>query len=199
MIALHCKAFFIENANFRLAAYLYDMLIKQSISKASPNDIPEIIQLVNNAYRGEKSRQGWTHEADLIDGDLRTDFNDLEQLMQDRGSVFLKYIENGRIAGSVYLQKQNEILYLGMLSVDPTIQAKGIGKQLLAAAEDHARNMGCKAIEMTVISKRMELVKWYKRHGYNDTGIRKPFQTEERFGYPREPLEFIVLVKSLIQ
>ena len=152
MKALQRKAFFIENANFRLAAYLYGMLIKQPISKATQDDIPEIIQLVNNAYRGEKSRQGWTHEADLIDGDLRTDFNDLEQLMQDRGSVFLKYIENGRIAGSVYLQKQNEILYLGMLSVDPTIQAKGIGKQLLAAAEDHARNMGCKAIEMTVIS-----------------------------------------------
>ena len=39
---------------------------------ATVQDAPEIAILVNSAYRGDSSRQGWTTEADLLDG-TRTD------------------------------------------------------------------------------------------------------------------------------
>jgi GNAT superfamily N-acetyltransferase len=84
-----------------------------------------------------------------------------------------------------------------MLSVNPQIQANGIGKQLLQAAELHALQVNCIRIMMTVISLRTELISWYQRNGYVDTGVRKPFPNDPRFGTPVQPLEFVVLEKRL--
>lgn len=84
-----------------------------------------------------------------------------------------------------------------MLTVSPELQAKGIGKQLLAAAESMAKSEGCKTIQMTVISVRKELIAWYERHGYAATGETAPFPTDPKFGLPKQSLAFIVLEKQM--
>jgi ribosomal protein S18 acetylase RimI-like enzyme len=101
------------------------------------------------------------------------------------------------MTGCVFLQKKNVKLYLGMLSVSPTVQAKGIGKQLLNAAEEHARKMRCTSIFMTVISIRKELIAWYERHGYSRTGETLPFPAEENSSTPVRELEMIILEKEI--
>jgi len=165
------------------------------VSLAGYQDIPRLVSLINSAYRGESSKRGWTTEADLIHGELRTNQQSMKQLM-DSGS-FLKYTEDAELKGCVYLEKQEKKLYLGMLSVSPRAQAKGIGKELLAASEQHALEKNCNAIIMNVISLRHELISWYERHGYERTGERKPFPSEDKFGKPVMPLEFIELKKNL--
>jgi len=35
---------------------------------------------------------------------------------------------------------------------------------------------------MTVISVRTELIAWYQKHGYNNTGETKPFPDDIKFG-----------------
>jgi hypothetical protein len=50
---------------------------------------------------------------------------------------------------------------------------------------------------MTVISVRTELIAWYERQGWSDTGKRKPFPENEPFGSPKQPLEFIILKKKV--
>ncbi len=99
--------------------------------------------------------------------------------------------------GCVYLEKQGLQLYLGMFSVAPQLQGGGIGKQLLTASEHHATASGCTSIIMHVIPQREELIAWYKKWGYADTGKRMPFPTDNRHGKPRAPLEFAVLQKLL--
>lgn len=168
------------------------------ILPALPEDAPELSNLVNSAYRGDTGRQGWTTEADLIDGS-RTDAELLKAVIEAPGSVILKYVENGNIIGCVELRKEGDKLYLGMLTVNPTIQGKGIGKALLKASEDEARKQNCKAIFMNVLTVRKELIDWYVRHGYYDTGRRKPFAfTDPRFGFPRQQLEFMIMEKEII-
>lgn len=171
--------------------------MNESVSKATIDDIPQLLQLVNSAYRGPTAKKGWTHEADLIEGEKRIDEKSLKLLLEDPNAVILKYSLDHTIAGCVYLQKQQQNLYLGMLSVFPEIQARGIGKKLLAAAEDHAREVNCTSIEMTVISVRHELIAWYERKGYHKTDITKPFHNDGRFGVPKNPIEFVVLEKKL--
>jgi ribosomal protein S18 acetylase RimI-like enzyme len=167
------------------------------ILPASPDDADELSILVNAAYRGDTGRQGWTTEADLIDGS-RTDAELLKAVIEKPGSQILKYVENGQIIGCVELRKEEDKLYLGMLTVSHTIQNKGIGKQLLYAAEDVARKLGCHAIFMNVLTVRKELIAWYARHGYHDTGARKPFAfTDPRFGFPKQPLEFMIMEKEI--
>ena len=167
------------------------------IKQATLQDIAALNMLVNSAYRDEASRQGWTTEADLLDG-TRIDEAAMRELIAQPGATVLKYEENGNIIGCVELRKENDRLYLGMLSVQPDQQDKGIGKALLKAAEAFAKDQGCTAIFMTVISIRKELIDWYIRHDYKLTGERKPFVVPDtRWGIPKMELEFVVLQKDL--
>ncbi|MBI1225256.1 MAG: GNAT family N-acetyltransferase [Bacteroidetes bacterium] len=168
------------------------------IKKAEPADIPRMVALINSCYRGETSKQGWTTEADLIAGDIRTDEANISELMALPTTTYLICVHpEAGIVGTVYLDKRGERLYLGMLSVDLAWQASGIGKKLLQAAESHALGAGCGAIFMQVVSERNSLINWYLRHGYNPTGERKPFDGDPRFGVPKVPLEFVFFEKTL--
>src|SRR5579875_699585 len=168
-----------------------------TISKATVEDIPQLLHLVNNAYRGEEARKGWTHEADIIDSSLRIDAEGIQNLLSKQTVTILKYADDKKIEGCVYLEKHDDKLYLGMLSVLPTSQANGMGKKLMQAAEDYAKKVNCKHIEMTVINVRHELIEWYCRRGYQCTGETKPFEVEEKFGKPIKPIEFIVMEKEI--
>jgi ribosomal protein S18 acetylase RimI-like enzyme len=167
-----------------------------NISVANTGDALAITKLLNSAYRGEASQQGWTTEAHLIAGDVRTNAKEVEALMLQENSVFLKFVV-GEILGCINLQKHNEKIYLGMLSVAPNQQGTGIGKKLLQAADEYAKHFGCKSIYMTVVSVRTELIDWYKRHGFADTGTRTPFEEDGISGKHLQQLEFAILEKTI--
>ena len=166
------------------------------IVPATHEDASSLASLVNSAYRGETSRKGWTTEADFIDG-TRIDEAGVHLLLDRPGTLVLKYIEHEKIIGCVELATRGDELYLGMLTVSPELQGSGIGKKMLFEAEAIAKRQNLKAIVMRVLSERDTLIAWYKRHGYSETGAREPFAfTEARFGFPKRPLEFIVLRKE---
>ena len=109
----------------------------------------------------------------------RTDEQEMTEIFLDPKNTILKFTENDKIIGSVLLVEKGHQLYLGMLTVSPELQNSGIGKKLLAEAENHAKSLNLTSIIMTVISVREELVAWYKRHG------------------SEVPLEFIYLEKKI--
>jgi ribosomal protein S18 acetylase RimI-like enzyme len=168
-----------------------------TISPASIRDTSRLNKLVNSAYRGEESKKGWTTEADFLDG-TRIDEGALKVLIQTESTTVLMFEEDQELLGCVELRKEGNKLYLGMLSVNPNTQGKGVGKKLLVAAEDHAKSLKCNTITMNVIDGRQELIDWYVRHGYKLTGERKPFiGPDERWGIPKRTLEFVFLEKKL--
>ncbi len=155
--------------------------------------------LVESAYRGDASRQGWTTEADLLDGQ-RTDVVTVATLIETPGSQVLLAIENGELRGCAQVEVYDQVGYFGMFAVNPAAQGEGIGSKILAEAERHAREQReATVMTMTVISLRKELIAYYQRRGYRVTGQSKPFPYgDERFGLPRRAdLEFIVLAKPL--
>ena len=169
----------------------------EKITKATLGDVPALNKLINSAYRGDESKKGWSTEADLLDG-TRIDEAALRDIIQKPDTTFLKYEEDGILMGCVELRVEGSKLYLGTLSVNPNIQNKGIGKKLLYAGEDHARQIGCSTMRMTVIDGRQSLINWYMRHGYHLTGERMPFVVpDERWGVPKQKLEFVVLEKKI--
>ncbi|MCX8491810.1 MAG: GNAT family N-acetyltransferase [Cyclobacteriaceae bacterium] len=169
-----------------------------TIVKAIYADAESINQLVNSAYRGDSSKQGWTTEADLLDG-TRINEEAVKELIEKADTTVLKYVEGNHILGCVELRQEDGKLYLGMLSVAPNTQGKGIGKKLLHAGEDYAKSIGINTMIMTVISVRKELIDWYVRHGYRLTGERKPFVVpDSRWGIPKQELEFVVLEKKVV-
>lgn len=161
------------------------------------SDIASATQLINRAYRGEASRKGWTTEADLMDG-LRTDEVGLREVLKNPKATMLVRLEGDEVTGTVYVEDKGDRLYVGMLTVEPERQAKGIGRTLVKAAEAYAMERGLVKIEMWVFSQRTELIAWYERQSYNWTGQLIPFvYTEDRFGKPKTELLFKVLEKRL--
>ncbi len=167
---------------------------------ATAADVPALHALVHGAYRGESARRGWTHEADLLDGN-RIDRATLEAVVADPTQVVLLAERDGRLLGCVQVtDKGRGLAYLGMLTVDPALQGGGLGRALIAAAEAEARaRFRARTMEMTVIVQRAELIDWYGRRGYRPTGETRPFPaTDPRFGLPkRGDLAFVVLARQL--
>jgi ribosomal protein S18 acetylase RimI-like enzyme len=171
--------------------------------KAEPRDLATIAALVNSGYRGEGSRAGWTTEADLFEGE-RTNANSLgEDLEAASGRLILTLRETpgSPIVGCVYLDTRVAPgkCYLGMLTVQPGTQARGLGRALLTAAEEKARETGAERMRLCVLNPRDELMAWYERRGYRRTGETKPFPYEKAHAEKptRADLEFVFFEKSL--
>lgn len=175
-------------------------MIAPTFRPAAPQDVPALRRLIESAYRGDAARAGWTHEADLLGGQ-RTDEAELRDILADAGRVILLAEVDGALTGCVQVADQGEgLAYLGLLTVDPTRQAGGLGRLLIEAAEAEARSRFAAArMEMTVIRQRGELIAWYERRGYALTGETRPFPLDdERFGLPQtRDLEFVVMEKAL--
>jgi len=111
-------------------------LIVQTLafSKAQQHEAEQLVALVNSAYRGEISRQGWTTEVDLLDG-RRTEATELKHLIASDDSIILLCKNASELVGSIHLERSEQQVQFGMLAVQPSLQGRGIGKQLLQAAE----------------------------------------------------------------
>ena len=167
------------------------------LATATPADAPRLTRFVNAAYRGDTARQGWTTEADLLDGQRIDEEGMREMLARPGAAMLLCQNEAGELLGSFHTQANGPLLYLSMLAVNPAGQAQGVGKFLLNAAEDYGRQHGCTTSRMTVISVRSELIAYYERRGYHLTGATEAFPNDPRYGIPKQPLVLWVLEKKL--
>lgn len=167
---------------------------------ATEKDVPGIVALVNAAYRGTAANRGWTSEEHLIQGQ-RTTPDSVRALLSDPASVILVLRGQHVLNACVHLKRtSNGTAYLGLLSVRPAVQGSQFGRHMLAAAERYVRKeFGARAIEMTVINQREELIAWYERRGYERTGEVRPFPYDDAsLGQPiRSDLAFVVLKRTL--
>ena len=127
------------------------------IRPATPADIPALHMLVESAFRGDSARVGWTHEADLLDGQ-RTDPTALAEAIADPDRTILIALDGDATIGCVEVKRAGMARSaLGLLSVRPDRQATGLGRRLVAAAEDHARTRGGWRAAAAAAARRREL------------------------------------------
>jgi ribosomal protein S18 acetylase RimI-like enzyme len=162
-------------------------------------DIPALLILIQSAYRGEESRRGWTTEADLLDG-RRIGSDGIRQLIATPRSCMLLAVSDGDLVGCCYVEaRTGGEAYLGLLSVRPGLQGRGVGRVVVAKAEDEARARWAAAqMRMRVIRQREDLIAWYERLGYRRNGETVPFPYETPGVIAkRSDLEFVVLIKPI--
>lgn len=167
--------------------------------KARADEATQITALINAAYRGDSSRLGWTSEADLLEGG-RADAEEIKQLIMSEVAMLLLGFSDNTLLAAVCLQKTGNRAHLGMFVVEPTRQNQGIGKQLLAAAEQAAsQQWATDTMSMAVISCRHELIAFYERRGYLRTGGLHPFPLNPTLWTPKvEGLQLEILEKPLL-
>jgi len=147
------------------------------------SDAQVVAAIVNGAYRGDATGR----EAGFL------------ALLAKDASVVLLGLRDGDIVGCVHLEgSEDGVAFLGMLSVRVSEQGSGLGRALVAAAEDYARReLGARVIAMYVLTVRRELLAWYERRGYRRTGDIVPFHSPPGQRFLRGPLEFERLEKRL--
>jgi GNAT superfamily N-acetyltransferase len=125
-----------------------------NIRRAVESDAAALVSLINCAFQVEKF---------FIDRDRI----DLEQVLAlfGRGEFLI-----ADLAGCVYIEPRGDRCYLGLLSVSPSSQGAGLGRGLMQAAENRARELGCDFMDIKVVDLRQELPPFYRRLGYVETG-----------------------------
>jgi ribosomal protein S18 acetylase RimI-like enzyme len=172
------------------------------VTIATDAEIDAIVALVNSGYRGESSRAGWTTEADFLGGQ-RTDADTLRAELAERPGALLLVLRDaadGPLLSCVRLEPETEdAWHLGMLTVDPRLQNRKLGRTILEEAERFIAARGATTMRMHVIAVRDTLLEWYERRGYVRTGGTKEFPYgDPRFGESRgEDLTLLELEKPL--
>jgi ribosomal protein S18 acetylase RimI-like enzyme len=178
---------------------LDSVLTSLDLVPASAADIPNVVSLLNRAYRGNSDEGGWTTEAGLISGDRISQSTLRAEIAEKPHATLLVWKQYGKLSGCVWVEPmKGHTWYLGSLAVDPQTQNAQFGRRLLSTAEQWCQARGAQAIHMTVLEARETLIAWYERRGYARSGETELFPYEDsRFGTPTRPgLRFAVMTKS---
>ena len=166
---------------------------------ATLSDAERLVALINHAYRPEAQPEpysvGWTHESAII-SDSRIQLAQLEAMMQLSQQQLIVAECDHQLVGCVHIMAQQSAVQIGLLTVDPRYQAQHMGKQLLAYAEQQARQRyQPEWFEMSVVHTRHELIAYYERRGYRQSGLIKPYPLDQHVGTPKEALHLLIMHK----
>jgi ribosomal protein S18 acetylase RimI-like enzyme len=128
------------------------------IRRARETDAGRLVDLIDRAFMVER----FFLEQDRID------LAGVEQFLKQ--GAFLISEEEGSAEACVYVEVRAERGYFGLLSVAPERQGAGLGKRLVAAAEDYCREAGCVFMDLQIVNLREELPGFYRKLGYEETG-----------------------------
>src|SRR6267378_7473689 len=135
------------------------------IRLAQSADVEALAGLINIAFRVE---------LPFIEGD-RINPGGVREYMKK--GKFLVAEDSAGLAGCVYVEVRADRGYLGLLGVPPPRQGMGLGRKLMDAAENYFREVGCRAIDLRIVSARTPLPPFYRHLGYLETGTA-PFAPE---------------------
>ncbi len=77
------------------------------------------------------------------------------------------------LAGFIVLYPRGDHIHVENVAVRPECQGMGIGRRLLAFAQEHARSAGIGAIELYTNAAMTENLTFYPHLGYRETGRRR--------------------------
>jgi len=152
-----------------------------TIRTAGRDDVPRIVALLNAAFAMERA---------FIDRD-RTSAEEIAHYL-GTGTFFVMDAGDGVLASCMYLEPRGDRMYLGMLAVSPAQQGRGLGRQMMTAAERHAASLGCHAIDIRIIDRRTELPPFYRALGFVDNGT-EPFEDPSL----TKPCHFMLMTKEV--
>lgn len=130
-----------------------------NIYKATSEDLPAILELQNLCYQENALRYG-----DFNIPPLKQTINDLH--VEFSKSLFLKYVLEDQIIGSVRAFEREGTCFIGKLIVHPEYQNRGIGKQLMKEIE--SRYKLAYRFELFTGYKDEKNLYFYEKLGYRE-------------------------------
>lgn len=132
------------------------------IKKASEQDVFAIHDIVQQAFQAYANELGL---PDKISALKETPQTILEELRKK--TIFIAFL-NGQPAGTIRLEvlPPGKVGYISRFGVRPDVQNCGVGKALIRAVEQEARELGLSALALHTASKMTSLVRFYYGMGF---------------------------------
>ena len=133
------------------------MSTEYKITRASEEDLQEILDLQHLAYQSEAALFGRK--------DIQPLTETLDELIEEykAGTVLKMVGENGKIIGSVRGKEADGTLYIGKLMVHPDHQRKGYGRRLVTAIEECCPG---RRYELFTSTRSVNNIRLYESLGY---------------------------------
>lgn len=130
--------------------------------RATPSDADALAEIASRAYLPYVERMGGLRPAPL----------DADYAASIARDVVWVAVQGEQIAGYVVIVDEPGMTLLENVAVDPDRQGWGIGRPLIAIAEDHARTTGTHAVRLYTHELMRENRRLYARLGYAEVGRR---------------------------
>jgi GNAT superfamily N-acetyltransferase len=109
--------------------------------------------------------------------------------------TFLLAEQEDTVVACLFVGPHGEQAHLGLVSGDPTKQGAGLGTRLMAAAETYCRAAGYHEMELRFINHRTELLRFYRKLGFAETGVTEQMPDPSRI---KVPFHFVQMCKQLV-
>lgn len=130
-----------------------------ALRRAGPSDAEAIRRLVHAAYGHYTTLLGRTPTPMLTDYDAAVRDDEVWVLEQPGGGL----------VGVVVLIEHADHLWIDNVAVDPGAQGRGLGRRLLAFADDEARRRRLPELGLLTNERYVANIAMYERYGYRET------------------------------
>jgi ribosomal protein S18 acetylase RimI-like enzyme len=93
-------------------------------------------------------------------------YRDIERKLARDGENLLVLEENGELVGSVMVGYDGHRGWVNYLAVSPDRRGRGLGRMLMAHAEERLRALGCAKVNLQVRASNNAVIQFYLRMGY---------------------------------
>ena len=96
---------------------------------------------------------------------------DIRRKLSEHPEFFFVATEGERIIGSVMAGYEGHRGWINYLAVSPGHRRRGLGRQLMATAEERLRALGCPKINLQVRKTNTEVIAFYQGIGFSEDAV----------------------------
>jgi ribosomal protein S18 acetylase RimI-like enzyme len=96
---------------------------------------------------------------------------DIRRKIGSQPDLFLVGLNEGRIVATVMAGYEGHRGWLNYLAVAPSKQRGGIGRQMVAEAENRLRALGCPKINLLIRSSNAGVIAFYRKLGFAEDEV----------------------------
>lgn len=93
-----------------------------------------------------------------------------EKISRDPDSILVA-IFNNKVAGSIFIMEDGRGSFLFRLAVKKKYRKKGIGTELLRAAEKQLKEKGYSEVSLLIREEKLDLKNYYTKRGYKEGNL----------------------------
>ena len=96
---------------------------------------------------------------------------DIARKLRVQREFFLVGEVDGEVAAVVMAGYEGHRGWVNYLAVEPRLQGKGLGRQMMAEVERMLRSAGCPKVALQIRRSNLDLVRFYRGLGYSEDDV----------------------------